>query len=102
MFLLALACILCLQLSEGSHKQMLTVNPHEVEPPSSTRGHDETPTDDHEGVKGAGRQLTMPAEEEQEEAGRQHYAELDFAEKHPIPPPSCDMFVVAYAEVGQA
>ena len=102
LFLLAPACIQCLQLSEGSHKQMLTVNPPEVEPPSSTRGHDETPTDDHEWVKGAGRQLTMPAEEEQEEAGRQYYAELDFAEKHPIPPSPSDTFVVAYAEVGKA
>ena len=83
MFLLAPACILCLQLSEGSHKRMLTVNPQEEE-------------------QVAGRQLPMPAEEEQEEAGRQHYAELDFAEKHPIPPPPSDMFVVAYAEVGQA
>ena len=102
LFLLAPACILCLQLSECSHKRMSTVNPKGEEPPSSTRGHDETPTDDHEWVEGAGRQLTMPAEEEQEEAGMQHYAELDFAEKHPIPPPPSDMFVVAYAEVGQA
>ena len=35
-------------------------------------------------------------------AQRQHYAELDFAEKRPIPPPPSDLFVVAYAEVGQA
>ena len=61
---------------------MLTVNPHEVE-------------------QVAGRQLPMPAEEKQKEAERQ-YAELNFAEKHPIPPPPSDMFVVAYAEVGQA
>ena len=80
---------------------MVTVNPQGEEPPSSTRGHDETPTDDHVWVKGAGRQLQMPPEKE---ARRQcqHYAELDFAEKHPIPPPPSDMFVVAYAEVGQA
>ena len=80
----------------------LTVNPPEVEPPSSTCGHDETPTDDHEWMEGASRQLTIPAEEEQAEAGMQHYAELDFAEKHPIPPPPSDIFVVAYAEVSQA
>ena len=31
----------------------------------------------------------------------QNYAELDFANKHPIPPPPGDMFGVTYAEVGQ-
>ena len=35
-------------------------------------------------------------------AQRQHYAELDFADERPIPPPPSDMFVVAYTEVGQA
>ena len=54
-------------------------------------------------MKGAGRQLQMP----QEEAGmhateRQHYAELDFADRRPVPPPPSDMFVVAYAEVSHA
>ena len=82
---------------------------------TTTRGYDVTQVD-HEWVKGAGRQLPMPAEEAQKgdvrkakekEAGkhavdRQHYAELDFADEHPIPAPPSDMFVVAYAEVGQA
>ena len=35
------------------------------------------------------------------QAAQRHYAELDFSEKRPIPPPSSDLFVV-YAEVGQA
>ena len=76
-----------------------------------TRGHDVT-SGDHEWVKGAGRHLPMSPEEAEMkqaemEAGRhaaqhQHYAELDFADRRPIPPPPSDMFVVAYAEVGQA
>ena len=33
---------------------------------------------------------------------RQYYTELDFADQRPIPPSPSDMFVVAYAEVGQA
>ena len=46
-------------------------------------------------------------EQEEKEAGnravdRQDYAALDFADRHPIPPPPSDMFVVTYAEVGQA
>ena len=97
------SCILCLQ-------RILTDNPQQEEPRyATTRGHDETPTDDHKLV------LT-PTEEAQKggirkpkkkEAGRhavqrQHYAELDFSDKRPIPPPPSDMFVVAYAEVGQA
>ena len=71
--------------------------------------------DDHKSVKGAGRQLPMSTEETQKcgvrmpkekEAGRhaaryQHYAELDFAGQHPVPALPSDMFVVAYAEVGQ-
>ena len=86
---------------------------------ATTRGHDETPRDDHESVKGE----EEPAEEEQEgvvmkpeqeqvperavEEGRhavqrQHYAVLAFTEKRPVPPPPSDMLVVAYAEVGQA
>ena len=83
---------------------MFTVNPQQEEPGCSpTRGHDETPSGDHEWVKGAGRQLPMPPEETGRHAPQcQHYAELDFAEKLPIPPPPSDMFVVAYAEVGQA
>ena len=32
----------------------------------------------------------------------EHYAELDFADQHPIPPPPSDMFVITYADVGQA
>ena len=96
---------------------MFTNNPQEADTPGPvpTHGHDETPTDDRELVKRAGRQLPMSQEEEQKggvrkaqmEAGRhaaqhQHYAELDFADRRPIPPPPSDMFVVAYAEVGQA
>ena len=99
---------------------MFTVNPQQEDTSgyAPTRGHDETPTDEHNWVKGAGRQLQLPPEEKQkggrrkpeqadQEAGRhaarhQHYAELDFADRGPIPPPSCDMFIVAYAEVGQA
>ena len=50
--------------------------------------------------------VRKPVQAEQE-AGRhaqlrQHYAELDFADRCPVPPPPSDMFVVAYAEVGQA
>ena len=68
---------------------------------------DETPTDDHKWVP-------MPTEEAQKggarklkETGRhavqrQHYAELDFADERPIRPPPSEMFVVTYAEVGQA
>ena len=44
-------------------------------------------------------------EQEEQEAGRhaaQRCAEMDFANRRPIPPPPSDMFVVAYAEVGQA
>ena len=46
-------------------------------------------------------------QKEEEEVGRhapqrQYYTELDFADRRPIPAPPCDMFVVAYAEVGQA
>ena len=72
-----------------------------------TRGHDETPMDDHEWVTGAGKHLPMSPEEAEPESGRheaqhQHYAELDFADRRPIPAPPSDMFVVAYAEVGQA
>ena len=40
--------------------------------------------------------------EGQHDIHRQHYAELDFADRRPIPAPPHDMFVVAYAEVGQA
>ena len=82
---------------------------------TTTRGYDVTQVD-HECVKGGGRQLPLPAEEAQKggvrrakemEAGRhavqrQHYAELDFADEHPIPAPPSDMFVVDYTEVGQA
>ena len=68
--------------------------------PATTRCHDETPTGDHEWVKGAGRQLQMEAG--RCAAQRQHYAELHFADRRPIPAPPSDMFVVAYAEVGQA
>ena len=54
-------------------------------------------------MKGAGRQLQMPPEEAGMHATeRQHYAELDFADRRPVRPPPSDMFVVAYAEVGQA
>ena len=96
---------------------MFTVNPHQEEPgPTTTRGHDETLSGDDEWVKGASRQLLMPPEENQKggarkpkemEAGRhaaqcQHYADLGFDDRRPIPAPPSDMFVVAYAEVGQA
>ena len=95
---------------------MFTVNPQQEDTLgyAPTCGHDETP-DEHKWVKGAGRQLQLPPEQDkkggrrkpEQEAERhaaqcQHYAELDFADERPIPPPSCDMFVVAYAEVGQA
>ena len=68
-------------------------------------------------MKGKGRQLPVPPEETQiggvertenkMEAGRHAaqrpiYAELNFADRHPVPPPASDMFVAAYAEVGQA
>ena len=83
---------------------MLTDNPQEDDTPgpAATRCHDETPTGDHMWVEGAGRQLQMLPEKE---AGRQAaqcpiYADLDFAD--PIPAPPSGMFVVAYAEVGQA
>ena len=33
---------------------------------------------------------------------RQHYADLNFADERPIPPPPSEMFVVTYAEVAQA
>ena len=81
----------------------MTDNPQEEDKPGGTltRGHDETPSGDHEWVKGAGRQLAM-SEAERHAAQRQHYAEFDFADRRPIPPPPSDMFVVAYAEVGQA
>ena len=98
---------------------MLTFNPQqEVLGYVQTHGHDETPTDDCELVKGAGRRLQMSPEQEQKggvrkpeqaemEAGRQaaqhrYYAELYFADRRPIPAPPSDMFIVAYAEVGQA
>ena len=84
---------------------MLTDNPQEEDKPGGTltRGHDETPSGDHEWVKRAGRQLAMSREEAgRHEPQRQHYAELDFADRRPIPAPPSDMFVVAYAEVGQA
>ena len=35
-------------------------------------------------------------------AQRPIYAELDFADKRPVPPPASDVFVAGYAEVGQA
>ena len=34
-------------------------------------------------------------------AQRPIYAELNFADKRPVPPPASDMFVAGYAEVGQ-
>ena len=50
--------------------------------------------------------VRKPEEEERKEGRhalqRQHYAGLDFADRCPIPAPPSDMFVVAYAEVGQA
>ena len=48
--------------------------------------------------------VRKPTEEEagRNAADRQHYVELDFDSRRPIPPPPSDMFVVAYAEVGQA
>ena len=82
---------------------MLTDNPQQEDMLGSdpTRGHDETPLGDNEWVKG--RQLSMSPEESGRHAARhQHYAELDFADRRPVPPPPSDMFVVAYAEVGQA
>ena len=50
---------------------------------ASTCGHDVTPTDDHEWVKGAGRRLPMSPVQAEREVGRhvpqhQHFAELDF------------------------
>ena len=96
---------------------MFTVNPQQEEPGSATtRGHDETPSGDHEWVKGAGRLLLMPPEEKQKGGARkpkekeatrhaaqcQHYAELGLADRCPSPAPPSNMFVVAYAEVGQA
>ena len=85
---------------------MLTVNPQEDDTPgpATTRCHDETPTGDHMWVKRAGRQLQMLPEKEagRYAAQRPIYADLDFADSRPIPAPPSDMFVVAYAEVGQA
>ena len=86
---------------------------------TSPGGHDATPTlDDHERIKGAGMPLPVPPEEkegagvpqdgqpEEMEAGTaQHppqYAELDFAERRPVPAPPSEMFAVAYAEIGTA
>ena len=84
----------------------MTDNPQKDDTPgpASTHCHDETPTVDYVWVKGAGRQLQMPPEKAagRQAAQRPIYADLDFADRHPIPPPPGDMFVVAYAEVGQA
>ena len=96
------------------------MNPRSEAPAdTSPGGHDETPTlHDHEWAKGAGRPLPLPPEEEEGagvpqdgqpqdmEAGRaqhpQQYAQLDFAERGPVPAPQSEMFVVEYAEIGTA
>ena len=60
-------------------------------------------SDNDELVVGTVSRVPMPREETgRHEPQRQHYAALDFADRRPIPAPPSDMFVVAYAEVGQA
>ena len=59
-------------------------------------------SDDDELVVGTVSRVPMPAEERRHATQYQHYADLDFADRRPIPPPPSDMFVVAYAEIGQA
>ena len=80
---------------------MSTDNPQQEHTSGSfpTRGHGETPPGDHETQKCG---VRMPKEKEAGRHAAMHYAELDFADKRPIPAPKSDMFVVAYAEVGQA
>ena len=87
--------------------------------PAYTSPSDETPTlDNHERIKGAGRPLPLPPEEEEgggvpqdgqpqemESGTAQHsqwYAKLDFTEKGPAPAPLSEMFVVVYAVVHKA
>ena len=36
------------------------------------------------------------------QAAQRDYADLDFSEQRPVPAPKSDMFVVVYAQVGQA
>ena len=96
---------------------MSTDNPQQEDTPGCTppRSHSETPSDDHEWMEGE--QLPILPEETQVggdtrtgkemEAGRHAaqrpiYAELNFAEKRPVPPPTSDMCVAGYAEVSQA
>ncbi len=87
-------CILCIQRSEVFQMPMLPVNPQE--------GELEKPHCNGE----TGSTSTLLRSEEPEAgrhaAQRQHYAELDFADRRPIPAPPSDMFVVAYAEVSEA
>ena len=90
LFLLIPVCILCLQLI------ISTANPQQADTPGSAPTNDETPMDNHEWMRRASRELRMPIE--RHALQRQHYAELDFADRCPIPAPPSDMFVVAYAE----
>ena len=84
---------------------MSTDNPQQEDTPGCTQtcGHDKTPSGDPEWVKGEDRQLPVPPEEAgMHAAQRQHYAELDFADRRPVPPPASGMSVVTYAEVSRA
>ena len=83
------ACILCLQLSEGSDVPMLTVNKG-----PEAYGHDGLPSDDDEGkgVMGSTRLVMTDPEPRRQEAQRQQhqdqhqdYTELDFDDKQSIP-----------------
>ena len=70
------ACILCLQLSEGPHEQMLALNPgvEEVATPSCV----ETPLDDREWVSTSSLLRS-------EEKKCHPYAQSEFGEEHTNP-----------------
>ena len=99
LFLFMPVCILCIQHSEVFQMPMLPVNPQE--------GELEKPHCNGETTLNATGSTSTLLRSEEPEAGRhaaqrQHYAELDFADRRPIPAPPSGTFVVAYAEVGQA
>ena len=81
LFLLIPACILCLHLLTS------TDNPQQEEQGCA-------PT--------RGKRTEKEMEAVRHAAQRPIYAELNFADQRPVPPPASDTFVAGYAEVGQA
>ena len=85
------ACILCLQLSEGSHMPMMALSP-QVEELASPSSRVETLLDDRECAPTTSLLRS-------EETKCHQYAQPEFGEVHPNPQPSSSKPDVAFAGV---